>query len=125
VDFFSRRAEELILEALQKGELDNLPGRGKPLELKDDSLIPAELRIAYKILKNAGYAPPEVQLQKEISTARDLLQNSKEEQEAYRSIQKLNLMVTKINMMRKRPVNLEEQQVYYEKIVQKVRIKKK
>lgn len=53
-------AERRIAEALAKGELDELPGAGKPLELDDDALIPEELRMAYRILKNAGYAPEEV-----------------------------------------------------------------
>ncbi len=125
MDFFSKKAEEKILEAMEKGELDDLPGRGKPQELEDDSTIPSDLRIAYKILKNAGYAPPEVQMQKEIATAKDLLKNSQEDQETYRRVQKLNMMVTKMNMMRKTPVHLEEEQIYYEKIVNKVPIKKK
>jgi len=125
VDIFAKKAEERILEALEKGDFDNLPGRGKPLDLADDSNIPSDMRIAYKILKNAGYVPPEVQLQKEIATTRDLLNNSREEEEAYRRIQKLNLLVTRMNIMRNRPVNLEENQEYYQKIVNKVRINKK
>ncbi|WP_291319137.1 DnaJ family domain-containing protein [Desulfonatronospira sp.] len=125
MDIFAKKAEERILEALEKGDFDNLPGRGKPLDLADDSNIPSDMRIAYKILKNAGYVPPEVQLQKEIATTRDLLNNSREEEEAYRRIQKLNLLVTRMNIMRNRPVNLEENQEYYQKIVNKVRINKK
>ncbi|WP_291321914.1 DnaJ family domain-containing protein [Desulfonatronospira sp.] len=125
MDIFAKKAEERILEAMEKGELDNLPGSGKPLELKDDSHIPPEMRIAYKILKNSGYVPPEMELQKEIINTRELLKNSREEQEAYQRVQKLNLMVTRMNIMRKRPINLEEHQEYFPKIVNKVRIKKK
>ncbi len=125
MDIFAKKAEERILKALEKGELDNLPGRGKPLDLTDDSHIPSDMRIAYKILKNAGYAPPEVELQKEIANTRELLKNSREEEEAYRRIQKLNLLVTRMNIMRNRPVNLEEHQEYFQKIVNKVQINKK
>lgn len=46
-------AERRIAEAIAKGELDNLPGQGRPLELGDDALVPEELRLAYRILKNA------------------------------------------------------------------------
>jgi hypothetical protein len=53
-------AERRIAEAVANGELDNLPGAGKPLELDDDALVPEELRMAHRILKNAGYAPAEV-----------------------------------------------------------------
>ena len=52
-------AERRIAEAVANGELDDLPGAGQPLELDDDALIPEELRLAYRILKNAGYVPPE------------------------------------------------------------------
>ena len=53
-------AERRIAEAAANGELDNLPGAGKPLELDDDALVPEDLRMAHRILKNAGYAPEEV-----------------------------------------------------------------
>lgn len=53
-------AERKIAEAIANGELDDLPGAGKPLELDDDALIPEDLRMAYRILKNAGYAPEEI-----------------------------------------------------------------
>jgi len=42
-------AEARILNALEKGELSNLPGEGKPLRLDDDSAVPEELRGAYRI----------------------------------------------------------------------------
>ena len=57
-------AERKIAEAIASGELDNLPGEGQPLDLDDDALIPEELRLAYRILKNAGYVPPEVAVRK-------------------------------------------------------------
>jgi hypothetical protein len=47
-------AERKIAEAISRGELDNLPGAGRPLELDDDALIPEDLRVAVRILKNAG-----------------------------------------------------------------------
>ena len=53
-------AERRIAEAQSRGELDNLPGAGRPLELDDDALVPEDLRLAYRILKNAGFVPPEI-----------------------------------------------------------------
>ena len=67
-------AETRIQEAIQRGEFHNLPGEGKPLLLDDDSAIPEELRVAYRILKNAGFLPPELQLRKEAREAEQLLQ---------------------------------------------------
>ena len=60
-------AERRIAEAISRGELENLPGEGRPLELDDDALVPEELRLAYRILKNAGFVPPEVQSLNEIA----------------------------------------------------------
>jgi hypothetical protein len=54
-------AEQRIAEAIANGELDDLPGAGRPLDLDDDALIPEELRLAHRILKNAGYVPPELE----------------------------------------------------------------
>jgi len=48
-------AERKIEEAIERGEFDDLPGAGRPLDLDDlDPLLPEELRMAYRILKNAG-----------------------------------------------------------------------
>ena len=54
-------AEKAIQDAIARGELDALPGSGRPLQLDDDALIPEELRLAYRILKNAGCVPAEVE----------------------------------------------------------------
>ena len=48
-------AEKKIAEAVERGELDDLPGAGRPLALDDDALVPEELRMANRILKNAGF----------------------------------------------------------------------
>ena len=63
---FDAIAEKKIAEAIARGELDDLPGAGKPLELDDDSNVPEDLRVAYRILKNAGFVPPEVESLREI-----------------------------------------------------------
>ena len=68
VPLFQRLAEQRILEAQRKGEFDDLPGKGKPLELEDLSWVPDDLRIGYKVLKNARVLLPEVELLKDIHT---------------------------------------------------------
>ncbi|WP_274651467.1 DnaJ family domain-containing protein [Paenibacillus humicola] len=73
MDAFSRIAEERIREAMARGEFDNLPGAGKPLELEELSHVPEDLRLSYKLLKNAGAIPPELQLAKELATLHDLI----------------------------------------------------
>jgi hypothetical protein len=115
-----RLAEERIRDAIKRGEFDNLPGRGKPLNLEDDRHIPDDLRLAYKVLKNADCLPPELELKKEIRKAEELLSSMADEGEKYRQLQKLNFLIMKLNEMRKGSVKWEEKQLYYEKIVDKV-----
>lgn len=59
--------EERIQEAIRRGDFDDLPGAGRPLELDDDALVPPEVRIGYRILKNAGLVPPELLERREIA----------------------------------------------------------
>ena len=66
-------AEQKIMDALLKGDLDNLAGQGQPLHLDDDSFVPEELRVAYRLLKNSGFLPPEAHLSKEITDVNQLL----------------------------------------------------
>lgn len=65
--------EKHIKDALDKGEFDNLPGKGQPLHLDDDRAVPDDLRVAYRILKNAGYLPPELRDRKEAIELKQLL----------------------------------------------------
>ena len=118
-------AERRIQEAMRQGQFDNLPGKGKPLQFEDDSMVPEDLRMAYKILKNAGFIPPELQTEKEIRQAVDLLESLEDERLRYKQVMKLNVLVTKMNLMRKRPINLEVNQFYYRKIVERVKINSK
>lgn len=117
---FERIAEERIREAIQRGEFNNLPGSGQPLKFDDDFHIPDDLRLAYKVLKNADCLPPELELKKEIRRAEDLLHGLKDEGEKYRQIKKINYLIMKLNTMRQGSVQWEEQQLYYEKMAEKV-----
>ena len=121
---FQTLAEQKIAQAMEEGLFDDLPGQGQPLKLDDDSHIPQEMRMAYRILKNSGHVSPEVEDRKEISNIIDMLEDCEDEQLCYKQIQKLNLLVTKINEKLKRPVFLEDEQLYYAKAVQRIRVRK-
>jgi hypothetical protein len=116
---YQKIVEERIREAQRNGEFDNLPGQGKPLALEDDSNIPEDLRIAYKILRNADCLPPEILDKKEIHQMQDLLAGIPDEKERYTLIKKINYRIMKLNMMGKKSPLLEEQQIYYKKIIDK------
>jgi len=65
--------ERRIREAAERGEFDDLPGRGRPLRLEEDALVPEELRAGYRLLKNAGYLPPALQPHGELRRIEQLL----------------------------------------------------
>jgi hypothetical protein len=114
-------AEDRIREAMRNGEFDNLEGAGKPLKLEDDRCVPDDLRLAYKVLKNADCLPAELELRKEITNTRALLSGIVDEQEKHRQMQKLNLLITKLGVMRRTSPLLEEGE-YYGKVVDKMTV---
>ena len=117
---FDKIAEKKIREAMDNGEFDNLPGQGKPLQLEDDRHLPQDIRLAHKILKNADCLPPELELRKEIFTIEELLDGVRDAKEKYRQIKKLNYLIMKLNLSRHSSLGLEKNQVYYDKIVEKM-----
>jgi hypothetical protein len=70
---FDRIVEALIQEAIERGEFDNLPGKGKPIDLTEYFETPEEIRVANSILKNAGMTPREVDLLREIAELKQKL----------------------------------------------------
>jgi hypothetical protein len=117
-------AEKRIKEALRKGELDDIPGSGEPLAMEDDSSVPEDLRLAYKILKNADCLPPEIALKKDIKKMEDMLEGIPDEKEKYRQIKRINFKILQLNMLKKASPLLEESELYYPKILEKVGKKK-
>jgi len=117
---FQKIIEKRITEAQKRGEFDCLPGMGEPLKIEDDSHIPEDLRLAYKILKNADCLPPELQLKKEIRQMEDMLDNIPDEKEKYRQIKKINFKIMQLNMIRKKSPLLDETEIYYNKLIGKL-----
>lgn len=113
-------AERRIAEAQERGDFDNLPGTGRPLRLEDDSAVPEELRMAYKVLKNAGCLPPELADRKEINTVVDLLEHCQDERERVRYMQRLRFLVIRAKMRYQRPLHLEEDDPYYDRLLEKL-----
>ena len=113
-------AERRIAEAQERGDFDNLPGTGRPLRLEDDSAVPEELRMAYKVLKNAGCLPPELADRKEITTVVDLLEHCQDERDRVRHMQRLRFLVIRAKMRYQRPLHLEEDDPYYDRLLEKL-----
>ena len=83
---FDRIVEALIQEAMARGELENLPGQGKPIDLTDYFTTPEDIRVAQAMLKNADMVPVEVELMREIVALKELILAStgEEQKEKYR-----------------------------------------
>lgn len=79
-------AERHILDAQRQGEFDNLPGSGEPLTLDEDLHVPPELRAGYRLLKNAGCLPPELQQRKEAVDLADLLKTVRRDEPEYEAL---------------------------------------
>ena len=115
---FEAIAEQRISEAVARGDLDNLPGAGQPLNLDEDLLVPADLRMAYRILKNAGYVPPEVHTLKEIGALQRLLQALDDGEERDAALKKLRLLSMQLGEMRGTSLQFEAD--YHDKLVQRL-----
>lgn len=122
MDAITLIAEQRIAEAQKTGAFDNLPGQGKPLDMEDDSHIPAELRMAYKIMKNAGYLPPEIEDRKEMQTIVELLDACSDEQEKLRQMRKLHVVMERICARRGTPLSFTDDDPYYVAIVNRIRV---
>ncbi|WP_412096503.1 DnaJ family domain-containing protein [Bilophila wadsworthia] len=125
MDAISIIAEQRIREACERGAFDSLPGAGKPLELEDDSHIPEDLRMAYKLLKNAGYVPEEVLDRKEAQSIVDALEKCGDEQEKVRQMKKLEVVIARIKARHPNAPVLGDGSPYYERVVCRITVNKK
>lgn len=93
-------AEQRIREGIARGELEGLPGEGRPLVLDDDRMIPPEMRLAWRVLKNAGYVPEEVSLRREIGDLETLLVECAEGAPRLRALRRLELLRARLEARR-------------------------
>lgn len=115
---FEAIAEQRIREAALRGEFDDLPGAGQPLNFDDDLLVPEELRMAYRVLKNAGFVPPEVQTLKEIGALERLVQSLGDGEQRSLALRKLRLLSQQLGEMRSGSLQFEAG--YYDQLVRRL-----
>ena len=115
---FDAIAEQRISEALARGELDDLPGAGCPLELDDDRMVPEDLRMAFRILKNAGFVPPEVQTLQEIGALERLVLSLDDGEQRSLALRKLRWLAMELGESRSGSLSLES--AYYDRIVHRL-----
>jgi PAS domain-containing protein len=73
MDPFFHVVERQLEQAERDGAFENLPGRGRPLELEDLSMVPPELRASWILLRSSGFVPPELEARKDWVRLQDLL----------------------------------------------------
>src|ERR1700757_4901107 len=99
---FERNADRKIEEAIARGEFDDLPGKGKPLDLDAYFATPEHLRMGYSILKSADIIPEEMDLLKQIEGLRKSLESCTNETEQGAIRQQLSAKVAGFNMRMER-----------------------
>jgi hypothetical protein len=119
IGLIERLAEQRIQEAQRKGEFENLPGKGKPLELADYSSLPEDLRMAYHLLKNANVLPPEAELLKDIHILEDLLKHVEDDGERKSLAKSLQWKMMRLDMLKRRTLELRSVRSYGRKLIEK------
>jgi DnaJ-like protein len=100
---FDILAEQRISDAIKRGELDDLPGAGRPLVFDDDPFVSPEQRMTNRILKNAGFVPQEVLLRREIASLRQQLTTAEsDEEERERVRRRLGFLIATLGSLRRR-----------------------
>jgi len=125
MDPFAFIAEQRIAQAMQEGDLNSPKWKNKPLPLNDDAGVPPELKMAYKILKNSGHLPPEVEDRKEIQQLEDLIARTEDEHERLKQMKKLNVLLMKVDAKRSFNTSISMQHDYYSKVVERIQLHSK
>lgn len=125
MDVIAFIAEQKILQAMQERDLTDSKYKFKPLPLEDDSFVPAELKIVYKILKNSGFLPPEVEERKEVKRLEDLISATEDAHERLRQMKKLDVLLMKIDAKRPSSTSISSQHAYYSNVVERITVNSK
>lgn len=112
-------AERRIREAQERGDFEDLPGSGAPLVLDDDPLVPEDLRVPYRLLKNAGFIPPELESCREICELEQLIRVADPDGERVHLLARLNFLLTRTAAGRCRG-HLRVDADYYERITERL-----
>ena len=113
-------AEERIRAAMRQGEFDNLPGRGRPLRLEDEGAVPEDLRVAYRIMKNSGCLPPELNLRREIREVEALLEQVVADDERLAVRRRLCLLQARLALAGRESCLLDRRGEYRERILSRL-----
>jgi DnaJ family protein C protein 28 len=60
--------DQKIREAMEQGEFDDLTGKGEPIDTSVNPFEDPEMRLAHRMLRNAGFAPSWIEERKDIDS---------------------------------------------------------
>jgi DnaJ family protein C protein 28 len=69
MSFVERGVEAIIQKAIREGAFENLPGKGKPMDLKENPFVDKEWQLAFRMLEQQGFALPWMDKRNEIESA--------------------------------------------------------
>ncbi len=118
-------AERKIAQAIEDGTLDCSKFKNKPLVHEDDSFVPTDLKMAYKILKNSGYLPAEIETRKEIHNLEQLISKTEDAHLRLKQMKKLNVLLMKLDSQRSKPSSITSQNDYFDRIIEKTNVKQR
>ena len=94
--------DEIIKDAIARGEFDNLPGAGKPIDLSAYFNTPEEIRVAYSVLKSAGMLPQEAELLREMAVLKEKADGTKDKTQRERLMKEIEQKRLEFNLMMER-----------------------
>ena len=114
-------AERKIQQAITEGTLPDLSHwKNKPLPPDELAGVPADLRMGYRLLRNAGYVPEEVAMRQEIVRLEEMLPACTDEREKIRQLRRISCLKTRLEGRLGRSLELGEDGEYYSRVVDRL-----
>lgn len=118
MDIIDKLAEQHIQAAIERGDLSDLPGEGRPLPEEDLSMVPEQLRAGYRLLKNAGYLPPELETLRAIKDTEALLARIEDPEARAQQLRRLRLLELRLQESRGHGLGAVVRQQYQDRLGQ-------
>jgi len=91
--------EQIIREGMERGDFDNLKGKGKPLNLNDYFSTPEDVRMGFSILKSNDFVPEEVEIMKELASLKEKIDSASNEVERASLTSKYSDLKLKLSLL--------------------------
>lgn len=102
MNLFDRIAETRIREAAEQGAFDDLPHKGQPLPPEDLDGVPEDLRLAWRVLRNANCLPEELERRKRVVRLTELIESCADPEQGAALRRELRTEQLRIDLLRRR-----------------------